>query len=446
LLPTGKILFWGYDGASYLWDPATEAAPTQSAQPSRNVFCSGHSSLADGRLLVSGGQNENPAEEIALRSASYYDPFTNAWIAVPDMIPNGRWYPSSTTLANGDVLVTAGSFGPNGSCNNDRPQVYQVATNSWRDLMDARLVTVPTYPRTFLAPNGRVFFATSTSRYLDIGGTGAWTFVANKLNPGSDDYGSAAMYDAGKVIFCGGGDPPTAHCETIDLSAPTPAWDATAPMANRRRQLNLTLLPDGKVLATGGSSAAGSNSDPNGAVLAAEVWDPSTGTWTTWAAATRYRGYHSTATLLPDGRVVSSGGDENPNAEVFSPPYLFNGPRPTITSAPASVGFGHPFFVATPDATSITEVTWTRLGSSTHAQDWNQRINFLSFARTIGGLSVAAPANAALCPPGHYLLWIINGSGVPSLAKIVQVSAPPPTPPPSPVSLWWSAVQYLLEE
>ncbi len=143
-------------------------------------------------------------------------------------------------------------------------------------------------------------------------------------------------------------------------------------------------------------------------------------------------------------RVPSSGGDENPDAQVFSPPYLFNGPRPTITSAPSSIGLGRTFFVNTPDAASITKVTWTRLGSATHAQDWNQRINVLSFTQAAGGLSITAPASAALCPPEHYLLWIINGGGVPSVAQIILVQASP-SGSPSPVSTWWPAVQYLLQ-
>jgi hypothetical protein len=415
LLATGKILFWDYSGNSYLWDPAT-AAITQPAQPGRNLFCAGNSSMADGKVFVPGGHIEN---NVGLQSASYYDPFTNAWTNVPDMNA-GRWYPSSTTLANGDVLVTSGDTDV--GLNNDLPQVYQVGTNSWRDLSGANLAMV-LYPRTFLAPNGIVFFATSTSRYLDTSGTGTWTVVANKINAGTDNYGSAAIYQPGKVIFCGGADPPTRNCETIDLTVPAPTWTAATPMSSPRRQLNVSLLPDGKLLATGGSSGAGFDNSTT-PVLAAEVWDPATGLWNTLASATQYRGYHSCATLLPDGRVLSSGGDTSPNAEVFSPPYLFNGPRPTITSAPASVGVGQAFFVGTPNAASITKVTFTRLGNETHAFNWNQRINVLGFTQASGGLNVTAPSSANVSPPGHYLLWIINGSGVPSIAAIVRVTNP----------------------
>lgn len=412
LLATGKILFWDYSGNSYLWDPAT-AEITRPTQPGRNLFCAGHSSLADGKLFVPGGHIANG---VGLPSASYFDPFTNTWTSVPNMNA-GRWYPSSTTLANGDVLVTSGAIDE--GVNNTLPQVYQVATNSWRDLTNANLA-MTLYPRTFLAPDGRVLFATGTSRYLDTDGTGAWTVVGNKINPGTDNYGSAAMYDDGKVIFVGGADPPTAACEIIDLNAPTPAWTPTGSMAIQRRQHNVTLLPDGKLLVTGGSFGRGFD-DSTSPVFEAEMWDPVTGEWTTLASATRYRGYHSCATLLPDGRVLVSGGDTSRNAEVFSPPYLFNGPRPTITSAPASVALGETFFVGTQDAAGITKVTWTRLGNLTHAQNWNQRINVLTFTQAAGGLDVTAPADARVCPPGHYLLWLINGSGIPSVAAMVRV-------------------------
>jgi hypothetical protein len=193
-------------------------------------------------------------------------------------------------------------------------------------------------------------------------------------------------------------------------------------MATARRQHNLTLLPDGKVLATGGSGGGGFDNQ-NSPVYPVEMWDPATGTWSTMASITTYRGYHSTALLLPDGRVVSAGGEQTgASAEIYSPPYLFNGVRPTITSGPSSVKYGNTFFVATPDATAITQVTWIRLGSVTHSFNQNQRLNHLTFAQTTGGLNITAPANANIAPPGHYMLFLLNSKGVPSIAKIIQIT------------------------
>ena len=97
------------------------------------------------------------------------------------------------------------------------------------------------------------------------------------------DYGSSVMYDNGKVLVMGGGDPPTNTAEVIDLNASTPAWRSVAPMAFARRQLNATLLPDGKVLVTGGTSGPGFN-NTNTPVFAAEMWDPATENWATMAS------------------------------------------------------------------------------------------------------------------------------------------------------------------
>jgi hypothetical protein len=143
---------------------------------------------------------------------------------------------------------------------------------------------------------------------------------------------------------------------------------------------------------------------------------------------TRYRGYHSIALLLPDGRMLTGGGGHpNPtkgaeyNFEIYSPPYLFKGPRPVITSAPATVRYGQSFLVETPDAANIGAVRWIRLPSVTHSFNENQRINTLLFQQTSDGLSVTAPSNPNLAPPGHYMLFILNRAGVPSVAHIIQV-------------------------
>jgi hypothetical protein len=143
------------------------------------------------------------------------------------------------------------------------------------------------------------------------------------------------------------------------------------------------------------------------------------------ASMARPRIYHSTAVLLPDGRVLSAGGGRwGPSyldAEFYSPPYLFKGTRPTITSAPATVGYGLDFFVQTPDGANITAVTLLRLGSVTHAFNANQRFLKLTFLPSAGGLTVRAPSTAALAPPGHYMLFLLNANGVPSVASIVRI-------------------------
>jgi len=437
VLPTGKVMFYGGDAqgsppgspatSAVAWDPAT-GQTTNLAPPGYDLFCAGHSYLADGKLLLTGGHVLN---FVGLANASTYDAVADRWTAFPNMNA-GRWYPTNTTLANGDVLVTSGQIDTNRGVD-ALPQVFTAASGTWRDLTNAQLA-LDLYPRMHLAPNGKVFNSgpSGTTRYLDTSGTGTWTFVANRA-AGYRDYGSAVQYDTGKILFVGGGDPPTSAAEVIDLTAPSPAWRSVASMANARRHLNATLLPDGKVLITGGTSGGGFN-DTGSPVYATEIWDPATERWTTLASQSVGRFYHSVALLLPDGRVMSAGGNGHPEVEVFSPPYLFAGARPMISSAPAGVGYGQAFSVQTPDASSITAVTWIRLPSVTHAFDQNQRINRLAFTRASGVLNVTAPSDPNLTPPGHYMLFILSSQGVPSVASIVQIGgggSPPPSNPPT---------------
>src|SRR5687768_2939592 len=198
LLPTGKVMFYPYNDDPRLWDPANNSI-VLLPKVGYNIFCTGHSFLSDGRVLITGGHVQNGW---GLNDASYYNPFNNTWTRLPDM-NNGRWYPSGTTLPNGDQLITSGSYNTN-YANNTLPQVWQVGSGSWRNLTSAQL-GLPLYPRTFVAPNGRVFFATSTSRYLDTAGAGSWSTVGNTIHAGRDNYGSAAMYEPGRVLWAGGG-------------------------------------------------------------------------------------------------------------------------------------------------------------------------------------------------------------------------------------------------
>lgn len=209
-------------------------------------------------------------------------------------------------------------------------------------------------------------------------------------------------------------------------------------MKFRRRQHNATLLPDGTVLVTGGTEGAGfDNLDPGQPIHTPELWDPSSGTWAQMAPEEIDRCYHSTAVLLPDGRILSGGGGEyapqngisNPpinthaNAQLFSPSYLFKGARPIITKAPAKVAYGEAFEVETPAPSEISRVSWIRLPSVTHSFDQNQRINSLNFQRGAKQVTVTAPANGNICPPGHYMLFLLNQNKVPSIAAIIQITA-----------------------
>jgi len=421
LLPTGKVMFYPeYDHGDdpRLWDPVTDTL-TSLPHAGYNIFCSGHSYLADGKLLITGG---HVADYVGLPNASTFDPFTNTWTRLPDMNA-GRWYPTNTTLANGDVLVIGGTIDTSSS--NLLPQVWETGNQRWRNLTSAQRM-MPTYPWMFLAPNNKLFFAGpwAATLYLDTTGTGAWSYLA-KSQFGTRDYGSAVMYDDGKILITGGGNPPTNTAEVINLNAPTPAWRSVGSMKMARRQHNSVLMPDGQVLVVGGSYGAGFNNTAT-PVYQAEMWNPTTEKFTPLSSNVRFRGYHSTAVLLPDGRILFAGGRYEPSMEVYSPPYLFKGARPQIASAPDRVGYGDTFSVQTPDAASIAQVNWIRLNAVTHAFDQNQRINHLSFTKGTGELRVTAPSSPVLCPPGHYQLFILFSNGVPSVSKIIQIGGSAP--------------------
>jgi galactose oxidase-like protein len=409
------VLSWGHDGDPQVWDPATgsfTAVPAPSL-----LFCAGHDFLPDGRLLVAGG---HITDGHGLPNTNVFNPATRSWQAAAAMA-KGRWYPTNTTLPNGDVVTIAGT--DESGANVLVPEVWN--GTSWRALTTASL-GLPYYPRTFVAPDGRIFYAgeQQQSRYLNVSGTGSWTNGPLRRF-GTRDYGSAVMYAPGRILYVGGGDPPTNTAEIIDLNQPTPTWTYTGSMAFARRQMDATLLPTGDVLVTGGTSGGGFN-NPAGAVHAAELWSPATGTWTTLASNAVTRIYHGTTLVLPDGRVLHTGsGDaggavDELNYELYSPPYLFMGARPTITGAtPAVVGYGQTVFVQTPDGAAIAKVTFMRLSSVTHAFDEGARLVPLSFSQVSGGVSVTIPASRTTAPPGPYMLFLVNGTGVPSVARIM---------------------------
>jgi Domain of unknown function (DUF1929) len=440
LLGNGKVLAYDSVGdnatESYevhdhtratVWDPATGTQTPVDVTTGYNLFCSGLAHLMDGTLFVAGGNQDSQLN--GLVQTHTFDSNTNMWSLGPNMAA-GRWYPSVTPLANGETLITEG--GP------DTPEVRKT-DGGLRALTTASL-DLPQYPWLDVAPDGRAFYSgpDQTMRSLNPAGGGSWQSYGQRdsLNR---DYGGHALYDVGKVLVAGGG-PSSTNASVINMNGGTPQVSATAPMAYGRRQHNLTVLADGTVLATGGNSSGAGLVDLNNGVYPAELWNPATGTWRTLAAMQVTRQYHSTALLLPDARVLSSGGgichtcDETgylaKNAEVFSPPYLFEGngelaPRPQISSAPNRVTYNAPFAISTPNAASIRKVALVRLGAVTHSVNMEQRYVPLSFTAGTGTLNATAPANANIAPPGVYMLFVIDANGVPSVARMVRVGTSP---------------------
>jgi galactose oxidase len=486
LLKTGKVLMWPGPRntagplQTYLWDPQivpVGSPPTPAPSPVQqqcrdNVFCGGHALLSDGKLLVTGGHNA--ASYTGLKATNVYDPNAGSWTKLADM-NNGRWYPTTTALPSGDALVISGQINggsPTSGSYNDLPQIWQSGSNlsSWRPLSNARM-GLPYYPYMFVAPSGKIFMAGpwQQARHLTNfagTGTGAWESPSPSLKSHlpTRNWGSAVMYEPGKVLIIGGincgwypgtnGCPtgPTNTAEFIDLTSGSPQWAYTGNnmVTGGRKLHNATLLPNGNVFVSGGSRGT---EDPNNApsnpttdyALECEMWSPppagsGKGQWSKRASLQVFRAYHSIALLLPDGRVLSAGGDKAnrlstgvggpSSAELYSPAYLFDSnnhliptsSRPAISSYPTTISYTSSFTVNFSNATSISKVTLLALGSVTHGFNMGQRFVNLSFTQGTGTLSVpSSQLDRYKAPPGYYMLFILNNSGVPSIAKIIQL-------------------------
>jgi hypothetical protein len=463
LLKTGKVLYFAgseHDKKQHkkkkfdhtrLWDPITGNIEVIGS-PNYDLFCCGHSFLSDGKLIVSGGTQKYGPGYKGLRDTSIFDPTIvppqNPWITASDMHPErgkttggGRWYPTLTTLSDGQVLTVSG-FPMKGDTRpknimieifNPSPAPLGVYTDKG-DQPDIPRV----YPRIHLLPDGQVFCST------DVGGKSmklnpATNVKTNLPGPGAefDNFATTSVMlpllpqnsYAPKVILLGGSQP-----IVMDLTAANPTWQNTNPRvlsgAPARKNLNAVLLPDATVLVVGGSET---KLDAD-AVLAAEIYNPSNDQWSALNSAAVPRLYHSVALLVPDGRVWMAGSNFNCEIgvknrelrlEVYSPPYLFQGPRPVINSAPSTVT-AHPmttFVINTSQANDIASVCLLRCGSVTHAFDADQRYVGLTIqSHTASTITVEAPPNKNVAPPGFYLLFIVNNDGVPSVGSFISVT------------------------
>jgi hypothetical protein len=434
LLLTGKVFFWGKSGQARLWDPAHPSAGFADVTKSYQIYCTGHTFLPDGRLLIVGGSIPTSGNPKGDSRGTIFNPSTGGFSSATAMA-QGRYYPTLTTLPSGKILAVSGSDQTGAVVT--IPEIGDGVT--WRRLTSAPLsIPTPYYPAMFVAPNGKVFLAgyPAMSRYLSVTGTGAWTTVATR-KVADRTMGSAVMYAPGKILYVGGGDPPTNSAEVIDLNPnqSAPSWRLVSPMRFPRRQTNATILADGSVLVTNGSSGPGFN-DFTSPVFDAELWHPESETWSLMARESAGRTYHSTTLLLPDARVLSGGSGEGAGVDyahsqltlqVFTPPYLYNADgtlaaRPVISSAPSRLTYDQSFTVQTPNAASVTRGTLIRLSSVTHAFNQSQLIYPLTFtASGSGAVMATAPVNANLAPPGPYMLFLLNAKGVPSLARMISV-------------------------
>lgn len=420
-----------------VWNPETNThKSTYNPEGSGDLFCAGSVHLPDGRIIFAGGDSGTGGKNGPHENSNIYNPWTNTWTSTDNM-QAARWYSSVATLATGEVLTFGGSYAP------DPTGEILKANEKWRqfeDDIDTNIILSGDYSWLGSASDGSIVYfgphnQVNSLYTKELFGEDKWVNGPKRdIAPLSDEdgsyrgYGSYAMYDTDKVLVSGGGQ---SESSTVIIDALTRETVETTPMHFGRRQHNLTIMADGQVLATGGNSTGADLLDSDAGILTPEVWNPETETWTMMNDMKTDRQYHSIALLLPDARVLLAGSGycipcfqqdhEQQNAEIFSPPYLFNGPRPVITQAPDRVNYNQEFTLDIAN-TDVERAHLIKLSSVTHSQSQDQRLVKLDIVRNSGDeLTLSSPATRLIAPPGHYMLFVVNAAGVPSEAAIVNI-------------------------
>ena len=424
-----------------VWDPQADTIDTQSV--AWDMFCNGMVVLADGRVFVNGGNLQYDPFHGEPRNAAF-DPATGFFTDLQNMA-HGRWYPTTTMLGDGRVMTFSG-LNETGATNR-AVEIYTVGSG-WSQEYTAGW-TPPLYPRMHLLPDGTVLYSGSgTGSRIFNPSTTTWSGIVATTNyAGTRTYGTSVLLPltpangyTPRVMIFGGGNPATATTEIIDMSAAPLRWQYGPSMSQPRIEMNATILPNGRVLALGGSR---NDEDAATASLNADLYDPNTNTFSPAGANAFPRLYHSGSLLLPDATVLLVGGNPvrgtyESRMEIYSPAYLFNPDgsaalRPAINSvSPGAFTYGSTLQVQTPDAADIASVVLVRPGAPTHAFDMDQRLVGLSYtAADAGVLNVTAPLSGNIAPPGYYMLFVLNSAGVPSVASFVRLSAPLPNQGPA---------------
>lgn len=417
--------------------------PVETDLVTVQLFCAGHSFLRDGRLLVVGGSDPDGT---GIRDVNIYNPQDKSWTPVA-LLGRPRWYPTNVTLPDGRVTAFSGRG------DLTVHEVYELG-QPWKNLNMNR--TLPIYAGLHLLPNGKLFYSGTywgdeanipdantailtpdNPNWTPDGAgvtSGTWQSVTGPNNTERKEGMSILLPPAedGRVMVVGGNGTGTQNSsynsvEIIELLSPNPFWKTIHPMAFRRSNVNVVILPDSKVLVCGGGSHR--RGTP---VLECELFDtsvsymdPNVNPWTTVASMNYRRQYHSTCVLLPDGRILTGGNDTGSRVmqlEAYRPPYWFRGPRPRIWHSPKMVHIGQEFTVDTLDARYVESVVLVRPMATTHHTDSEQRLlNLVKLRRGRCSIRVRAPANHRLAPPGYYMLFLVNTEGVPSVAEFIEI-------------------------
>lgn len=436
VLPTGEVLHFSYPGDAFqlggsasparVWDPGS--GTFQNVTWRLDLFCGGQSFLPDGRLLVTGGNAPTAFCDTRGRVNTHvFDPQTGTWTETQPMA-RARWYPTNVTQADGSVLIFGGL---DSSCESN-PLVERYTADGRIERLPVERV-IHLYPRLHLLTDGRIAHMGPEPHASIFDPVAiAWQIrVAANASGDSRFEGTsfAVPGEPDRIVICGGFDGydqfPTASCESVDFRESPLRFQPAAPLNVPRAHADSVVLPDGTVLFVGGGQS-GLYDDP---VLNAELYDPAANAWTLLPPQQFGRMYHATAVLLPDGRVLSTGQDDDEAGgrsaewtEIYEPPYLFRGDRPQIRQAPQAISWGGRFPVVPGTADDIRRVTLIRLSAVTHSVNATQRYVPLEFERVGEALQVRGPRDGHHAPPGPYMLFVLDGNGVPSEARMVRVA------------------------
>jgi hypothetical protein len=433
-----------------VWVDAADAGPA-SATTERDRYALRGLAGDDSRNIYGlGDKMTMDKQDYQGRKESYeFNPKTERYERVADMNAK-RWYPTLTGLPDGKVLAVSGLDGGGQVLDGSQNEVFDPTTKQWAVRPDLKHY-FPTYPALFqTAAPGTLFFSGSNSGYGPATKgrePGFWDLTTNSFRPvpGLRDpdqletSGSAwvgPVQDQTVMVVGGGGvgesHKSTARIDLIKVTDRSPHYVPGPDLPEGTRYPSLVQLPDDTTLITNGARdyrGRGASDNHN-----ARIYHPQTNTLSYAADPQVGRNYHSSALLLPDGRVMTMGSDPlyrdkkntitgsfEQRLELYTPPYLFHGARPALTDGPATVGYGQKARFATPDAADVQTARLIRPSAVTHMTNVEQRSVALDVTRLGDAVEVTVPAQPALVPPGFYMLYVTNRAGVPSVARWVQV-------------------------
>jgi galactose oxidase len=437
--PGGMTLTATYNPASGIVSQRTVT------NTNHDMFCPGISMDANGRVVVTGGND-------AART-SIYDFSSDNWISGPNMQIT-RGYQASATCSDGRIFTIGGSW--NGGQGGKNGEIYDPVANTWTLLPNCPVAPMLTNDNDgvyrqdnhgwlFGWKNKSVFQAgpSFAMNWYDTSGAGGPTAAGSRTGDGDAMCGTAVMYDAvaGNILAVGGspnyvGSDATWNAHVITIG--TPATPANVVQASNglwfnRIFHNSVVLPNGNVFITGGQSYGDPFYDDN-PQLTPEMWQISDGNFYKMLPNSIVRVYHSWAVLLPDATVLSGGGGlcascstNHFDAQVYTPQYLLTASggkatRPVISSlSVASIKVGGKVTIKTTGA--VSSCAMVRYGSATHTVNTDQRrIPLTLTAAGTNTYTVNVPTDPGIALPGYWMVFVMNSAGVPSVAKTLKVT------------------------